>query len=171
LICLEAELNATEKENGMSKLSVATVADGVKLPKFPLTTRNLSVVIDPAKYEMTITKPELRIGNDNKVVWEVGSITNHLVEIDLGPSPVLSLVQTAGTTEVRGHVNESMESGDKVPYSVFLRKVGETSRTKLTHIPMMMPLTTGLVTEPCLVIDRMGDPPPDMCPPDTRESK
>jgi hypothetical protein len=173
LIYLEAELNATEKENGMSKLGVATVADEVGLVKFPGTTRNLSVKIDPAKSEMTIANPELRIGNGNRVIWEVGSISGYLVEIDLkSPAVSLILVQVAGTTQVLGNVEmlDPMSPGGPVSYSVFLRKFGETSRTKLTHVPVLMPLTTGLATEPRLVIDRMGDPP-DTCLPDTREYK
>lgn len=153
----------------MSKPSVTTVVDESVLPTFPGTIRKITAMIDSKKHEMIITKPDLKIGNGNQVVWEVGGITDHLVEIDLGKPSVSSLVQAPGTTEVRGHVNESMESGGKVPYSVFLRKIGETSRTELKHVTVLTPLATGVAPGPYLVIDRMGDPSgdPDMCPPDT----
>lgn len=148
----------------MSKQSAVAVANETEFLGFGLwsTVRKLDLTINPALRQVKVSSSKFHIGNGNEVVWKLGSLPGYIVEIKLGTdADPTSLSHPAGTTEVRGNIQTSStappfppNSTVQVPYSVSLRPILGGPPISLEHVSSL-----DSSSDPCLIIDRMGDPP------------
>jgi len=148
----------------MSKLSaVAVASEDERLmsgPPWLSTIRTITLAIHPVYKQMIVSTPDRHIGDGNVVRWIVGTIPGYKVVIGLGSSASpASLSQASGSTKVEGNILTTTGSSVSLTYSVSLEDAGGNSHP-LDRVSSFSS-TPSILSAPSLMIDRMGNPPPN----------